>query len=101
MLRHLLEDRFKVAVHREIREIPVYELVPAKNGSKLKATLDDLRHTAATWMLAAGVDVASVSRVLGHATPTTTLSIYAHALPAAESRAVASIDDRLARAKGA
>jgi integrase len=69
--------------------------------SKVKATLHDLRHTAATWMLAAGVDVASVARVLGHATPTTTLSIYAHAMPAAESRAIASIDDRLALAKRA
>ncbi|MFY9629977.1 MAG: tyrosine-type recombinase/integrase [Candidatus Cybelea sp.] len=65
--------------------------------SKVKATLHDLRHTAATWMLAAGVDVASVARLLGHATPTTTLSIYAHAMPAAEARAVASIDERLGR----
>jgi integrase len=68
--------------------------------SKVKATLHDLRHTAATWMLAAGVDVASVARVLGHATPTTTLSIYAHAMPAAESRAIASIDERLQKAIG-
>ncbi|HEY1653561.1 MAG TPA: tyrosine-type recombinase/integrase [Candidatus Tumulicola sp.] len=72
-----------------------------RGRSKVKATLHDLRHTAATWMLAAGVDIASVARVLGHATPTTTLSIYAHAMPAAESRAVASIDERLALAKRA
>jgi integrase len=67
--------------------------------SKVKATLHDLRHTAATWMLAAGVDVASVARILGHATPTTTLSIYAHALPAAESRAIRAIDERLSGAQ--
>jgi integrase len=67
--------------------------------SKVKATLHDLRHTAATWMLAAGVDVASVARVLGHATPTTTLSICAHAMPAAELKAMASIDARLQKAK--
>ena len=67
--------------------------------SKVKAMLHDLRHTAATWMLAAGIDVASVARILGHATPTTTLAIYAHALPAAESQAVASIDERLGRAE--
>jgi integrase len=30
--------------------------------SKVRATLHDLRHSAATWMLAAGVDVASVAR---------------------------------------
>ena len=43
MLRHLLEDRFKVATHRETREIPVYELVVSKNGSKLKATTEEAK----------------------------------------------------------
>jgi integrase len=52
-------------------------------------------------MLAAGVDVAPVARILGHATPTKTLSIYAHALPASELRAIESIDARLALAKRA
>jgi uncharacterized protein (TIGR03435 family) len=37
MLRALLEDRFKVKVHRETREVPVYSLTVAKNGPKLKA----------------------------------------------------------------
>lgn len=36
-----------------------------------------LRHTAATTMLLAGVDVATTAGVLGHSTPTTTLGIYA------------------------
>lgn len=67
--------------------------------AKLKATLHDLRHTAATCMLAGGVDVASVARILGHTTPSTTLGIYAHALPAAEERAIAAIDQRLSLAK--
>lgn len=67
--------------------------------SKVQATLHDLRHTAASWMLAAGIDVASVARILGHTTPSTTLGIYAHAMPSDESRAVAAIDERLMRAK--
>jgi uncharacterized protein (TIGR03435 family) len=36
MLRSLLEERFKLAVHRENREHPVYELVVGKNTLKLK-----------------------------------------------------------------
>ena len=36
MLRALLEDRFKLKVHREIRQVPVYELTVAKGGPKLK-----------------------------------------------------------------
>lgn len=36
MLRGLLEDRFKLAVHRESKQEPGYALVAAKNGFKLK-----------------------------------------------------------------
>jgi uncharacterized protein (TIGR03435 family) len=36
MLQSLLADRFKLKVHFETRELPVYELVLAKGGSKLK-----------------------------------------------------------------
>jgi uncharacterized protein (TIGR03435 family) len=35
MLRAVLEDRFKLKVHRETREVPVLDLVVAKGGSKL------------------------------------------------------------------
>src|SRR5581483_11850011 len=37
MLQALLEDRFKLKIHRETRKVPVYELVVAKSGSKLQA----------------------------------------------------------------
>jgi bla regulator protein blaR1 len=36
MLQGLLEDRFKLKIHRETREGPVYELTLAKGGAKLK-----------------------------------------------------------------
>jgi uncharacterized protein (TIGR03435 family) len=36
MLRDLLADRFKLALHREKRELPVYALVVDKKGLKLK-----------------------------------------------------------------
>lgn len=35
-MQSLLEERFKIVVHREKRELPVYELVVAKGGPKLK-----------------------------------------------------------------
>jgi uncharacterized protein (TIGR03435 family) len=40
MLQALLEDRFKLALHRETRQLPVYELVVVKNGLKLQPTKD-------------------------------------------------------------
>ncbi len=36
MLRSLLADRFKLVVHNETKELPIYELVIAKGGSKLQ-----------------------------------------------------------------
>src|SRR5437868_11443776 len=36
ILRPLLADRFKLKIHTETRQLPVYELVVAKGGSKLK-----------------------------------------------------------------
>jgi uncharacterized protein (TIGR03435 family) len=33
----MLEDRFRLQTHREVRELPVYALVIAKSGSKLKS----------------------------------------------------------------
>ena len=36
MLRTLLEDRFKLAVHRDSKELPGYAMVVAKGGFKLK-----------------------------------------------------------------
>ncbi len=36
-LQLLLQDRFKLAVHHETKELPVYELTAAKGGPKLKA----------------------------------------------------------------
>jgi uncharacterized protein (TIGR03435 family) len=36
MLQSLLADRFKLAAHKESREMPIYSLVVAKNGPKFK-----------------------------------------------------------------
>jgi uncharacterized protein (TIGR03435 family) len=38
MLRQLLSDRFKLTFHRGQKQLPVYALTIAKNGSKLKET---------------------------------------------------------------
>ena len=43
--------------------------------------LHDLRHFAATQLLAAGVDVRTVAGRLGHSNPTVTLNVYAAWLP--------------------
>jgi uncharacterized protein (TIGR03435 family) len=43
MLRALLAERFELKLHHESRDLPVYELVIGKNGSKLKESTPDER----------------------------------------------------------
>ena len=48
--------------------------------------LHDLRHFYASGLIAAGYDVVTVQRALGHASATVTLNTYAHLWPTAEHR---------------
>jgi len=41
MMQALLEDRFKLKIHREIRNVPVYELTVAKGGPKLQKAQEE------------------------------------------------------------
>jgi uncharacterized protein (TIGR03435 family) len=43
MLQTLLTDRFQLAIHRDIKEVPIYSLVAAKNGPKLQEVKDKNR----------------------------------------------------------
>ena len=53
----------------------------------------DLRHGAATVLLAAGVDLKVVSALLGHSSVAITADIYAHVLPEMQQEAVKKMDD--------
>ena len=59
-------------------------------------TLHDLRHFYASRLIAAGCDVVTVQRALGHAKATTTLNTYAHLWPTAEDRTRRAAGDLLA-----
>lgn len=49
-------------------------------------TLHALRHTYASSLIAAGCDVVTVQRALGHAQPSITLNVYSHLWPSAEDK---------------
>jgi integrase len=57
--------------------------------------LHDARHTAASLMLASGVPVKVVSELLGHASPSITLAVYAHVLPGMAEEAGAALSQAL------
>src|ERR1017187_10139433 len=44
MMQSLLANRFQLKAHFETREMPLYELVLAKGGSKLKEEPDPTKH---------------------------------------------------------
>jgi integrase len=53
----------------------------------LKVTLHSLRHTHASQLIAAGLDVLTISRRLGHGSPAITLSVYGHLFSNTDDRA--------------
>jgi len=55
-------------------------------------TLHSLRHTHASMLIAAGVDILTVSRRLGHASPSVTLDTYGHLVHGADDRAAKVMD---------
>ena len=62
-------------------------------------TLYGLRHTAATIMIAQGLNARDVAARLGHAQTSTTLNIYAHAFMDANTRATEAISNALDNAR--
>jgi len=52
-------------------------------------TLHSLRHTHASQLIAAGVDILTVSRRLGHGSPAITLTVYGHLFSNTDDRAAA------------
>lgn len=77
---------------------PIQSIKVAWQAAKKRAGLEnkdirpyDIRHLAATHMLAAGADIAAVSAQLGHASISTTVSTYAHVLGDAQRRAATSL----------
>lgn len=53
------------------------------------------RHLNASLLIESGADVRTVSSMLGHSAPTTTLNIYSHSFEAAQARASAAVADAL------
>jgi len=67
--------------------------------SKLSTTsLHALRHTAASFIIGSGIDARTAATILGHANPSVTLNVYAHALQGSEAAAIDILAERLDRA---
>jgi integrase len=63
----------------------------------MAVSLHSPRHTHASSLIAAGVDVLTISRRLGHASPTITLGIYGHLFSNTDDRAAQVIEALFAK----
>ena len=57
------------------------------------------RHTNASLLIAQDVDIVTVGRRLGHASPTITMKIYSHALRRPDQEAAEKLENRLIKKK--
>jgi integrase len=63
-------------------------------------TFHGLPHTHASQLIDAGVDIVTISKRLGHASPDVTLRVYAHLFRRDDDMAAAAINAALAGAAG-
>ena len=78
-----------------------YKPLLEQAGIDRSLRLYDLRHTHATLLLLAGVNIKVVSERLGHASVTITLNTYSHVLPTMQRESAAKLDAMLFDAGGA
>lgn len=70
-----------------------------RDEAKLDITYHDLRHTHASWLLAAGVHPKTVSERLGHSSVQITLDLYSHLLPHIQDEAINKLEKTLGIAR--
>jgi integrase len=75
------------------------EWTVAMSDTGLKVTLHALRHTHASSLIAAGIDVLAISRRLGHASPTITLGGYGHLFSNTDDRAAQVVEAMFAKVR--
>lgn len=70
-----------------------------KAGLGFTPRVHDLRHTAASWLIADGASLMQVQAVLGHESITTTIDRYSHLMPDDQLKTAAVADKAIGRLK--
>jgi integrase len=67
---------------------------------KIDCTLHGLRHTHVSQLIASGLDVLTISRRIGHANPTITLTVYGHLFSNTDARAAEIMEASFSKIHG-
>jgi integrase len=73
------------------------EWIIATTAIGRRISLHALRHTHASSLIAAGIDILTISRRLGHAKPAVTLNVYGHLYASTDDRAAQVIEAMFSR----
>ena len=71
----------------------------AMKALSIDCSLHGLRHTHVSQLIAAGLDVLTISRRIGHASPAITLSVYGHMFKNTDIRAAEIMEAAFARVR--
>ncbi|MFE3139335.1 tyrosine-type recombinase/integrase [Streptomyces scopuliridis] len=77
---------------RRLRWVPAIELAVEKYGLIKRPRIHDLRHSHASWLIAAKVPLPAIQGRLGHESITTTVDRYGHLLDALDDEVMAAIE---------
>jgi integrase len=75
------------------------DFAAAMDALKIDCTLHGLRHTHVSQLIAAGLDVLTISRRIGHASPAITLNIYGHLFSNTDTRAADIMEATFAKVR--
>ncbi|MFJ3710334.1 site-specific integrase [Streptomyces sp. NBC_01387] len=77
---------------RRLRWLPAIEKAAEKFGLLKRPRIHDLRHSHASWLIAAKVPLPAIQGRLGHESITTTVDRYGHLLDALDDEVMAAIE---------
>ncbi|MFF8432807.1 tyrosine-type recombinase/integrase [Streptomyces bacillaris] len=77
---------------RRLRWLPAIELAAEKYGLLKRPRIHDLRHSHASWLIAAKVPLPAIQGRLGHESITTTVDRYGHLLDALDDEVMAAVE---------
>jgi integrase len=75
------------------------DFASAMDTLKIDCTLHGLRHTHVSQLIASGLDVLTISRRIGHASPAITLNVYSHMFSNTDTRAAEIMDATFAKVR--
>jgi integrase len=84
----------------EVPQKITHSFLRAVKALGINCTLHGLRHTHVSQLIASGLDILTISRRIGHASPSITLNVYAHMFGNTDAKAAEIMETAFAKVHG-